>query len=101
MPSFDGATKAFYAYVYNHQKGYGHKTAECRKQAYQLYKRIGHGTMMNMQGNISAFCLIIEVSKNRKIVGADIVELSPISGFIAPDFLAAKLVYKIISFILK
>jgi len=45
--------------------------------------------------------LLSEVSKNRKIVGADIVELSPISGFIAPDFLAAKLVYKIISFILK
>ena len=45
--------------------------------------------------------LLSEVSKNRKIVGADIVELSPIPGFIAPDFLAAKLVYKIISFILK
>jgi len=44
--------------------------------------------------------LIKAVSKNRKIVGADTVELSPIPGFIAPDFLAAKLAYKIISYIL-
>jgi len=45
--------------------------------------------------------LLKEVSQNRKIVGADIVELSPIPGFIAPNFLAAKLVYKIISYVLK
>jgi len=43
--------------------------------------------------------LIREVAKNRKIVGADVVELSPIPSFIAPDFLAAKLVYKIISYV--
>jgi len=30
----------------------------------------------------------------------DVVELAPIPGFIAPDFLAAKLVYKILSYIL-
>ena len=41
----------------------------------------------------------VEVAKNKKIVGADIVELSPIPGLVAPDFLAAKLVYKIISFV--
>lgn len=40
--------------------------------------------------------LINELAKEKNIVGADIVELSPIPGFIAPDFLAAKLVYKII-----
>ena len=45
--------------------------------------------------------LIKEVAKNRKIIGFDVVELCPIPGFIAPDFLAAKLVYKIISYILK
>jgi len=43
--------------------------------------------------------LIEKVCKKRNIVGADVVELSPIPGLIAPDFLAAKLVYKIISYI--
>ena len=41
--------------------------------------------------------LIKEVAKKRKIIGADVVELDPIPGLTAPDFLAAKLVYKIIS----
>lgn len=44
--------------------------------------------------------LIESVSKKKNIVGADIVELCPIPGFIAPDYLAAKLTYKIINFIL-
>lgn len=43
--------------------------------------------------------LIKEVAKNRKIIGADVVELDPIPGLAAPDFLAAKLVYKIISYV--
>lgn len=43
--------------------------------------------------------LIEAVSKKKKIVGADIVELCPIPGFIAPDYLAAKLVYKIVNLI--
>jgi len=43
--------------------------------------------------------LIREVAKQRKIIGADVVELDPIPGMHAPDFLAAKLVYKIISYI--
>ena len=30
----------------------------------------------------------------------DVVELAPIPGFIAPDFLSAKLVYKILSYVL-
>ncbi len=42
--------------------------------------------------------LIKEISKKRKIVGADVVELDPIPGFHAPDFLAAKIIYKIISY---
>ena len=30
----------------------------------------------------------------------DVVELAPIPGFIAPDFLSAKLIYKILSYTL-
>lgn len=40
--------------------------------------------------------LLKKVSSRRKIVGADVVELCPIPGMVAPDFTAAKLVYKII-----
>lgn len=36
------------------------------------------------------------ISKKVNIVGADVVELAPIPGLEAPNFLAAKLVYKII-----
>lgn len=43
--------------------------------------------------------LLKEVAKKRKIVGADVVELDPIPGLTAPDFLAAKLIYKLISYI--
>jgi agmatinase len=43
--------------------------------------------------------LIKEITKRKKIIGADIVELDPIPGLSAPDFLAAKLVYKIINYI--
>jgi agmatinase len=42
--------------------------------------------------------LIKEISKKRKIVGADVVELDPIPGLHHADFLAAKLVYKIIAY---
>lgn len=42
--------------------------------------------------------LIREVAKVKKIVGADIVELAPITGQTAGDFLAAKLGYKIIGY---
>jgi len=45
--------------------------------------------------------LIKEVARQRKIIGADVVELDPISGLHAPDFLAAKLVYKIINYIIR
>lgn len=44
--------------------------------------------------------LIQGVVKQKNIVGADVVELSPIPGLEAPNFLAAKLVYKIINYIL-
>ena len=40
--------------------------------------------------------LIQGAAKQKNIVGADVMELCPIPGFEAPNFLAAKLVYKII-----
>jgi agmatinase len=43
--------------------------------------------------------LIKEMAKKKKIIGVDVVELDPIPGITAPDFLAAKLVYKIISYV--
>ena len=43
--------------------------------------------------------LLKAVSAEKEIVGFDVVELIPMSGTIAPDFLAAKLVYKLIGFI--
>ena len=43
---------------------------------------------------------IDEISKHVNIVGADVVELMPIPGLHAPDFLAAKLVYEITKAIL-
>lgn len=40
-----------------------------------------------------------KVIKNRKLIGFDIVELCPVPGLLAPDYLAAKLVYKILSYL--
>ena len=42
--------------------------------------------------------LIRTVAEKKNIVGADVVELDPIPGLTAPDFLAAKLAYKIIAY---
>jgi agmatinase len=42
--------------------------------------------------------LLENVSKKKSIVGFDVVELCPTDNT-APDFLAAKLVYKLLSFI--
>ena len=41
--------------------------------------------------------LIKKISEKKEIIGADVVELDPMPGFHAPDFLAAKLVYKVIN----
>jgi agmatinase len=38
------------------------------------------------------------VFAERDVIGADVVELAPIPGFTAPDFLVAKLVYKLFSY---
>ena len=40
------------------------------------------------------------VTRHKKIVGFDVVELCPIPGLVAPDFLVAKLIYKIIGYII-
>jgi len=52
-------------------------------------------------GWYDALGLLKQVGKERKIIGADIVELCPIPGIHAPDFLAAKLLYKIIGYAIK
>jgi agmatinase len=43
--------------------------------------------------------LLLKVAQKKKIIGFDVVELCPMKNFAAPDFLAAKLVYKMISYI--
>ncbi len=39
------------------------------------------------------------VAKDKNIIGFDVVELSPKEGNVAPDFLAAKLIYRLIGYI--
>ncbi|MEE9555083.1 MAG: agmatinase [candidate division Zixibacteria bacterium] len=41
--------------------------------------------------------LLTKIGREKRIVGADVVELAPIPGLIYPDFTAARLAYKIIS----
>jgi N1-aminopropylagmatine ureohydrolase len=42
--------------------------------------------------------LLRAVIERRTVVGCDIVELSPVAGNVAPNFLCAKLIYKILSY---
>ncbi len=42
--------------------------------------------------------LLERVFREKEVVGCDVVELAPIPGIVAPDVLAAKLVYKLIAF---
>jgi agmatinase len=42
--------------------------------------------------------LLRAVFSRRRVVACDVVELSPIPGLIAPNFLCAKLVYKLIGY---
>jgi agmatinase len=42
--------------------------------------------------------LLRRVIESRKVVGCDLVELCPIPGTVAPNFLCAKLIYKILSY---
>ena len=45
--------------------------------------------------------VIREVCRKRRIVGFDIVELAPIPGMVAPDFLAARLAYRMMGYLSK
>jgi agmatinase len=42
--------------------------------------------------------LLRKVIEAKNVVGCDLVELSPIPGLVAPNFLCAKLIYKILSY---
>jgi agmatinase len=42
--------------------------------------------------------LLRRVIESRRVVGCDVVELCPLPGLVAPNFLCAKLVYKILSY---
>jgi agmatinase len=42
--------------------------------------------------------IVRRVAETRHIVGFDVVELFPLPGHLAPDFLAAKLVYKVLGY---
>jgi len=42
--------------------------------------------------------LLRKVIQKKNLVGFDVVELSPLAGNVAPDFLAARLIYKLISY---
>ena len=45
-----------------------------------------------------ALTLLRRVIERRKVVGCDIVELAPMGGNVAPNFMCAKLIYKILSY---
>jgi agmatinase len=45
-----------------------------------------------------ALKLLRRVVERRTVVGCDVVELSPMPGHVAPNFLCAKLIYKILSY---
>jgi agmatinase len=45
-----------------------------------------------------ALALLRRVIEARRVVGCDLVELSPMGGNVAPNFLCAKLIYKILSY---
>jgi N1-aminopropylagmatine ureohydrolase len=42
--------------------------------------------------------LLRRVIERRRVVGFDVVELSPVPGLVAPNFMCAKLIYKILSY---
>jgi agmatinase len=42
--------------------------------------------------------LLRRVIESRRVVGCDIVELSPLAGNVAPNFMCAKLIYKILTY---
>lgn len=49
-------------------------------------------------GWYETLALIRETARRKRIVAADVVELAPIEGFHAPDFLAARLAVKVVTY---
>lgn len=49
-------------------------------------------------GWYGALAVLRAVAERKRIVGFDVVELAPIAGHVAPDFLAAKLVYRLLGY---
>ena len=45
-----------------------------------------------------ALAVLRAVARRKRVVGFDVVELAPIPGNVAPDFLAAKLVYRLLGY---
>ena len=45
--------------------------------------------------------LLRNIAAKKEIIGFDVVELCPLAGNLSPDFLAAKLVYKMMGYIVK
>ncbi len=45
-----------------------------------------------------ALTVLREVAHRKRIVGFDVVELAPVAGNVAPDFLAAKLAYRLLGY---
>ena len=45
-----------------------------------------------------ALAVLREVARRKRVVGFDVVELAPIPGNVAPDFLAAKLIYRLLGY---
>ncbi len=50
-------------------------------------------------GWYEALDLLRDVTKDKKVVGFDVVELCPIKGQVASDFFAAKLIYRLLGYI--
>ena len=49
-------------------------------------------------GWYGALAVLRAVAERKRVVGFDVVELAPIAGHVAPDFLAAKLVYRLLGY---
>lgn len=52
-------------------------------------------------GWYDALAVLRQASSTRRVIGFDVVELCPLPGNVAPDFLAAKLVYKMMGYALE
>ncbi len=50
-------------------------------------------------GWYGTLALLKRLALKKKVIGFDVVELSPIPGNVSPDFLTAKLIYKFLSYI--